>query len=408
MQRWTVGVPLGILLVACPLAVEASAVPGVTPREQAITEAIEQATWKVREVQHTPWDLQWSGYSKYLLTRSETLDDESFFGDLSRWRLTADARYREVVDVRVSYDQEVVLGNVLRTDQFHDLKDADSGTWIDADKELFEVDRDLLWRHRLYRGFARFRAPQGTLSIGRQRIAWGKARFWNPVDLFNPVSPLQLEPEEKVGVDAVMVEVPFLEQARAEAVYAPQSAWNKSSLATRATYLLGSYEVGLMGGKFRDDDVLGVEFDGHLFEGGLRGEATFTDPKGDGSFVRTIVGYEYVFPNTLSLLGEYFYNGGASPDPTGLLRLSSPQIFTTTKHFLAGGVGYDITPLFRFDTYAILQLEGARSAFLNPIVTYNLRPNLDVSAGAQLFLGPSNSEYGLLPDLSYVQVQWFF
>ncbi len=43
-----------------------------------------------------------------------------------------------------------------------------------------------------------------TLTAGRQRIGWGTARFWSPMDMFNPISPLQIESEERQGVDAAL------------------------------------------------------------------------------------------------------------------------------------------------------------------------------------------------------------
>ena len=356
----------------------------------------------------TPWTFHWSGYAKNLFTRSDTLAEEHVIADLSRLRLNTEASYREALDLYLSYDQEAILGSILRTDQFRTFKDVDSGTWIDADHEFLEAGRDLVWRHRLYRGYAKLRTPGAILVIGRQRIAWGTARFWNPVDLFNPISPLAIEREEKIGVDALDAELRLPLQSRAELVYAPQTAWNKSSLGGRLSTVLYSYEISAVTGKFGDDNVFGATFDGHLLNGELRGEGTVTNPKGEDAYLRAVIGYEYDFANTLTVFGEYFYNGNAAPDPTGEQRLLSRTIFTTQTHFLGAGLGYDVTPLLRVETYGILAVEDAESAFLNPLLRYNLRPNLDVLAGAQLFLGPARSEYGLLPNVYYAQLQWFF
>lgn len=377
------------------------------PSRQVATSDAQQQPRAFRALKGA-WTFHSSGYVKNLFTRSDTLAEEAVIADLSRLRLNAEASYLKALDLHLSYDQEAILGSVLRTDQFRKSKDADPGTWIDADKEFLEVDRTMVWRHRLYRGYARFRTRRATLAVGRQRIAWGTARFWNPADLFNPISPLAIEREEKIGVDALDGELRLPGNSRAELVYAPQTAWNRSSLGSRLSSVVHSYELSAVTGKFGDDTVFGATFDGHLLNGELRGEGTVTDPKGEDPYLRAVLGYEYDFANTLSAFGEYFYNGNAAPDPTGEQRLLARTIFTTQKHFLGAGLGYDITPLVRAEAYGILAVEDAESAFLNPRLRYNLRPNLDLLAGAQLFLGPARSEYGLLPNVYYAQVQWFF
>lgn len=47
------------------------------------------------------------------------------------------------------------------------------------------------------------------IYIGRQAVAWGSARVINPTDIIAPFALQELDKEERVGVDAVRVRIPW-------------------------------------------------------------------------------------------------------------------------------------------------------------------------------------------------------
>ncbi len=61
---------------------------------------------------------------------------------------------------------------------------------------LIEVDR--LWLDFNFDNF--------QLSLGRQRIAWGTSWVWNITDLFNPLSILDFDYEERPASDAIRIQ----------------------------------------------------------------------------------------------------------------------------------------------------------------------------------------------------------
>ncbi len=85
------------------------------------------------------------------------------------------------------------------------MKDDSTDTLLDLDHQVVDSD-DLLWRASIYRMHLTFSTEKSKLVVGRQRVAWGVGRVWNPTDLFNPVSPLQIEQDQRDGVDAVNLE----------------------------------------------------------------------------------------------------------------------------------------------------------------------------------------------------------
>ncbi len=101
---------------------------------------------------------------------------------------------------------------------------------------------NLYWDTSLYRGTVSLHNGKATLTVGRQRIGWGTARFWSPMDMFNPISPLQIESEERQGVDAASLEFASPGALRWNAVYAPQDGFRRSTSALRLSRTIHNYD----------------------------------------------------------------------------------------------------------------------------------------------------------------------
>ncbi len=82
-------------------------------------------------------------------------------------------------------------------------------------------------------------------------------------------------------------------------------------------------------------------------------------------------------------------------------------LLNLARHYLGAGMGYDLTPLLRWDNYAIYNFNDG-SRFFSPHLTYSVATDLDWAVGLQYFAGSDGSEYGAFHAVSYAQVQWFF
>ena len=67
------------------------------------------------------------------------------------------------------------------------------------------TNNDQTLYHRLDRLSVTFQPYWGTLQIGRQALTWGNGFLFNPMDLFNPFSPTQIDREYKPGDDMVSI-----------------------------------------------------------------------------------------------------------------------------------------------------------------------------------------------------------
>lgn len=353
-------------------------------------------------------DLRVSGYYKNLLLRSEAWADERYTLDLNRLRLELKGQLSAAVAFDLQYDNEVLLGSYLRTSQFQQQKDLPPPQYWSAQGNY--VDRPALYgAHRLYRALLKLELGDTDLRIGRQRIAWGTGRFWSPLDLLNPFSPVALEREERLGVDAVLVEHKFGPVSRLAAVYAPSRIPGQDSRALQWHDNARGMDFSITGGRFGGDEVIGLDLAGQIGQAGGRAELTRVRPRVGKAFVRSLVGIDYAFANTLTLSAEIYRDGSGADRTAGydFVALASGSRRTLAQRYLGLHAGYEITPLLKLNTDIVLNLDD-RSRFIAPSITYSIRTNLDGSFSVRWFGGRTGSEYARPPDAAYLSLQWFF
>ena len=353
-------------------------------------------------------DLRISGYYKNLLLRSETWAAERYTLDLNRLRLELKGRLAPAVNFDIQYDNEALLGSYLRTAQFLQQKDQPPPQYWAAQANY--VERTALYGvHRLYRAQLQMAFGDTDVRIGRQRIAWGTGRFWSPLDLLNPFSPVTLEREERLGVDAVLVEHKFGPVSRAAAVYAPSHVPGRDNQALQWHDNARGVDFSVTAGRFSGDEIIGIDLAGQLAGAGLRTELTRVRPREGKAFVRSLVGIDYAFANTLTLSAEFYRDGSGAVNTAAydFATLANGVRQTLAQRYLGVHAGYEITPLLKLTAELVVNLDD-HSRFFAPRISYSIRPNLDASFGLQWFSGATGTEYARPPSATYTQLKWFF
>lgn len=366
---------------------------------------------KTKKSEEKKLPLQIEGYYKNLLVFSKTTDtEEGFFSDLSRLRLGAKLDISSKLKTNVIFDQEAIIGDFAKTSSFDAIRNRDQKSLVFLDGDKAYTDKEHIYaKYSLYRAYLEYYDPNLQASAGKQLIDWGRCRFFSPMDLFNPISPLQIEREERIGVDALNFDVALTSLSSFNLVFSPQRKAENSSLGSRLYYRMENFDLFFAAGEFRKNEVVGFCFDGYMGNGGIRGEFTQTHADGSRDYLRGVIGAEYNFPNKIYVLGEYFYNGGAESNFAQFLDSYqfSSKALSLKKNLFGLWIGYEITPLLKWDNYAVYDFDQ-KSVFINPELRYNLRQNLDVSAGIQFFRGNSDSEFGNYQDVYYLQAKYFF
>ncbi|EWS59339.1 hypothetical protein Y694_02833 [Methylibium sp. T29-B] len=236
--------------------------------------------------------LQLSGSLKSLFLSSRASTGEDYALSLNRLRVEAKGDLAPGLALDLQYDNELLLGSYLNTGEFRVVKDRPPPQYWRADANYLERG-DVYGRHRLYRAALTLTRGDVDLKLGRQRIAWGTGRFWSPLDILNPISPLALEREERVGVDAALLEAKLGPLSRASLVFAPAPDRGSPSRAVQWHGNAAGVDVSLLAGRLRGLDIVGADVASQIGDAGIRAEAARVDPGGapdstDGWRARTM------------------------------------------------------------------------------------------------------------------------
>ena len=362
-----------------------------------------------------PEGFRLGGYFKSLNFASRSGPDGALKG-LTGNRLRLDGEWNspdDALGAHVIADHEFLYGSYLRTQRAVLDSVLARGELLDLDWTLNEKE-NLIWRENLYRAYARAKAGPVDAVVGRQRVAWGQGRLWNPTDVINPYNPLSVERDERPGSDAADLKWSPTGLSFLEGVYVPRrkAEWADSLLLGRARINRWQTDWDFLGGKRADERIVGMDQASQLFEGSLRSELAYffgSDRRRD--FARGVVSYDYSFSfsRPLYALAEYFYNGIGEKDAADEPRvplLPGDQPFLG-RDYLGLGTSWDLTALWTAECYAIVNLDDG-SAFLGPRLRWQPVSDLELTAGYQAFAGPARSEFGRARDIGFGQVQWYF
>ena len=350
-------------------------------------------------------------FSGYL--QEQALHSPDFFGasfDLSqtRWRSALDFNFGKALSAELSQTLEASAGSALDNPFYVLSSEMKPPTYFKWDKRLID-DEEMWLEFSIYRAWLAYENDRIKAIIGRQRIAFGSAYFYSPMDIFNPISPLSLEPLERVGVDGASLEIDFNPTSYLTLAYGAGEILDQSRFATYFKTTVKSYDLHFLAARIFTDYILGFAFSGYLKEGGLYGEATYTMPEDQDNFFRGTIGYQYSFKNSLVLTAEYYHNDGVISG----LEMTNPASFLSTqnglitinRNFLALSTGFDLTPLIRFSSAVMYDLD-AGSFFIGPSFTYSAPHSITASAGTQLFDGSKNTDFGFLPNFLWARIRW--
>ncbi len=356
-------------------------------------------------------EVSFGGYYKNILINSKTISmfspSESYLLDLNRLRLKLKGNLNDRISFKLQYDNEILIGNYLETDEFTAvIKNQKSSTYINLENNYVN-NTEFFGKQRLYRGYVDFSLSNIDFRIGRQRIAWGTAMMWNPMDILNVFNPVQLERQERVGIDAALLDWDYSALSRVSLVYAKQQSGDSSAVRWHGNQK--GFDFSLMAGKFRDDNVIGFDFAGQLTDIGIRGEITQTNNAKNPNFIRGVFGVDYTFENSFSVNVEMYYNGLGSRNIAAynFNQLLTAEIQSLARRYVGLYFGFDYTPILKWSNYLIVNVDD-NSIFFAPGFLYTLTDNAELSTGLQIFDGDPGSEYGSLENRYYLQFQTFF
>ena len=295
-----------------------------------------------------------------------------------------------------------------------------------------------VWYHRIDRLFLTVKQDWGAVRIGRQAVTWGNGLIFNPMDLFNPFSPTDIERDYKLGDDMIVTQLPVADTGNLEALYVARRdpaegdiAWSQASLAGNLRFSPGVYEFNVMAAKHFEDFIIGAGGVGYLGGAAWRVDATWTflnseSPSDDYLSLVANIDYSWAWKNkNFYGLLEFYWNGlgeenyiAALNNPDIIRRLATGELFVLGRPYLSGSIRTEIHPLFNIFFTAINNISDP-SGIIQPYATYDFAPDFQLLFGANLFYGAKGTEYGgiVIPgtdltlrssDNVFVRIGFFF
>lgn len=357
--------------------------------------------------------LEFSGYVVnlpiYTVTEGFGDKNEGDFSNLTRLRLRPTVNFNYSSRINIEYEV---------TSYYFDSPSAFNNTNYDkSNRQLV----DLTWQpinksdyslvHTIDRLSYRHEFDWGSIEAGRQRVAWGSGRVWNPTDLFNPINPASFSKIEKEGADAVTLVYYFGSFTDLTLVYNPQEVIGNSNYGYRFRTNVGEYDLITVGGYFDERYVTGFDFAGNLLKAGIRGEGIISFDEDDFSenYVKFILGADYQFTPELYGLIEYHYNGEGKTNKNRyeLLRLIDGEIINLGRHYINVTSNYKLHPLVTLNFSNNTNLLDA-SGYVSFVTDYSYTEDIYIKAGMQINYGSRRSEYWYYPDSYYLQGEFYF
>jgi hypothetical protein len=303
---------------------------------------------------------------------------------------------------------------------------------------VFTDDDKLAALHRLDRLWAGYASEKTVVRIGRQAISWGNGLFFSPMDIVNPVDPTAIDTEYKTGDDMLYGQY-LLENGddiQAAIVFRRNilSGDTDSEESTSSIKYHGigeNAEYDVLAAVNHGDATFGLGGNRSIGGAVLRGDIVVTDTSSDTTvqFVSNL-SYSWVWGGkNVSGAMEYYFNGfgqkngrydlpGLVANPDLLDRLSRGELFTIGRHYLAGSLMIEMTPLWLLTPNVFLNAEDG-SALLQLVSQNDLKENLAFLGSLNVPVGPKGTEYGgietgisdryLSTDLSvFAQIAWYF
>ena len=312
---------------------------------------------------------------------------------------------------RIAYDNEIIGGGLVKSPEFAPLRTAIEPTLFDGGRDATSGG-SYLWRHKIFRASVAYETNDWRVILGRQRVAWGSGRVWNPTDRFNPMSATALEAGQKTGSDAISAER-FVERfGSLQMVFAPGVAKRGVSrkVAVRWRDTIGETDYAILAGGIENEPVIGLDLAGNLSWGGWHLETTAGWPKQSPRYVQMAIGIDAIFQpefldQSVAFSLEYFRNGAATGNaPIGL---TPDRINSRHRALWAFATGYDITYIWRAEFTALFDTQNG-SRVVIPSLSWSASQDVDVSFSAQFFQGDATSEYGAGQDSFVARVAYYF
>lgn len=267
--------------------------------------------------------------------------------------------------------------------------------------------------HRLDRLWIGYTSEKAVVRFGRQALSWGNGLFYAPMDVVNPFNPAAVDTEYKAGDDMLYLQYLRDSGTDIQGAYVIRRNYlsgdvdsDAATIATKYHGFRGEGEFDVLVAQHYGDNVLGLGASHAI--GGANWSADLVVTVTDLDTVvqlSTNLSYSWNWAgNNMSGVVEYHFNGfgqrSGSYDPLSLagnpdllLRLSRGESFAVGRHYLAGSVFIEMTPLWSLSPTLLMNASDPSGLF-QLVTNYSLSDNMTLLGSLNVPLGNNGSEFG--------------
>ncbi len=286
--------------------------------------------------------------------------------------------------------------------------------WADLNWNWFENDNNFL-NTQIDRAYVEYVNGNLEMSLGRQRVNWGRTFVWNPNDIFNAFSYYDFDYMERPGSDAFRAQY-YLGMASSVEVVTKIDSANNLTFAGIGKFNKWGYDLQVLGGYVNSQDyVIGAGWEGNIKALGFRGEMSYYHSEKNfadttGSFLASLA-VDYLFPKSISAQIEFLYN-----DPKNILDLNNASAlyqappdskslsFSEYNFFV--NIVWPATPILTINI-ASMYYTDYKGYFLMPGIDFSITEDLYFSLIYQYFNLEVMSQRSAT-NLAFARIKWNF
>ena len=357
-------------------------------------------------------------------SRLDILDRDRLHDAAFEFRSKHTGRFKQAWQLDIHYEMigaagETRQANTAVFNQYPTAETFLSNAGTTDDRRLMDLSHvitahsDYQIYHRLDRLSITARRDWGSVRIGRQALTWGNGFLFNPMDLFNPFPPTDVERDYKIGDDMAVIQAYTGAGGEMQVICVPRRdpatgdiERKKSSAAAKYHTYLGSLEMDVMAGAHYDDIVAGIGWIGYLGSAAWRLDATYTwlnDESNESGFASVAANLDYSWvwwgKNMYGWI-ECFYTGlgtsdyeNAWRDPDLMDRIERGERFSLGRTYLDAQLQVEFHPLLNCHVTLITNLRDPSGA-IQPRLVWDPAQNLQITVGANFYYGGANTEFG--------------
>jgi len=356
------------------------------------------------------------------------IDEQTYFDFSNLTRISLISTPIEQLTIETAYSVSPNVSDLNRTLFSFNSPSVDKYRLVDLPDNISEYDNGGIGEN-LDRIVFQIRLPFADMTLGRQAISFGTARFFNPTDVFSPFSYQDLNKEEKAGVDAVRVQIPAGKMSEIDAgyVFGKYADWKKSAAFLRGRFEIKGTEIAIIAMEYKTHLMAGFSVSSNIKGAGVWLEGAYTFAKlleeydHDQDFFRISAGAEYYFTGDLYIFGEYHYSYAGTLKSRDYMLNSSMNatayqdsgVYLLGEHYFAPGINWQVHPLVSLSLQILLNCSDP-SAMIIPKISWSVEENIFLDLGATINAGRRisskglNSEFGSYPDSYYLSARLYF